>query len=84
VEVPGKDDLLIAIIFESLRPPDPRGLPDYVTTPCKKECAIIKQRKYIKQVHMVLSDVDPVRGALMRASAGQCGMDSICCSASTV
>ena len=33
---------------------------------------------------MVLSDMSPVKGALMRASAGQCGMDSAGCSASTM
>jgi len=84
VEVPGKDDHLTTSILEVLRPPDPTGLPDYVTSPFKHGCAILKQCRHIKKAHRVLSNMDPVRGALMRASAGQCDMDYVGCAASTM
>ena len=44
----------------------------------------IKQRQHIIQAHRVLVSLDPIRSALMRACAGQCGLDSSCYSTSTV
>jgi hypothetical protein len=84
VEVPGKDDDAASIHPEPLRPPDPRDLSDLARPPCKHECAIIKQRRHIRQAHKLLQEIGPVRGALMKAPAGQCGMDGGACSSHTV
>ena len=83
VEVPELDDRLL-VAPEPIRPPDPRGLVDFIIAPCNSECAIIKQRRHIQQTHRVLSSLDQVRSALMRTSASQCGLESACCFASTV
>ena len=75
MEVPGKKDQATATAPKPLRPPDPRVLQDYITSPCKHECAIIKHRRHIKQAHKVLSSMHPVRSAVMRACAGQCCLE---------
>ena len=67
-----------------MRPPEPRGMADYLTAPCKHEYAIFKERRHITQAHRVLVSLDPIKSALTRASAGKCGVDSSCCMASTV
>ena len=83
VEVPGMDDRVL-IAPEPIRPPDPRGVVDFITAPCKHECATLKHRRHSQQAHGVLSSLDPVRSAMTRASDGHCGLDSTCCFASTV
>jgi hypothetical protein len=83
VEVPGLEDRA-QTAPEPMRPPHPRGMIDYITAPCNRECVIFKQRRHIKQAHRVLLSLDPVRGARMKASAGHCRLDSSFCSASTV
>ena len=83
VEVPGLKDRT-PTAPEPMRPLEPREITDYLTAPCKHECAIFKQCRHIKQAHNVLVSLDPIRSALMRASAGQCGVDSSCCMAPTV
>jgi hypothetical protein len=75
VEVSGLEYRALAVP-KPMRPPDPRGMADYITTPCKHECAIFKQGRHTKQAHGVLASLDPVRSATMRASAGQHGLDS--------
>ena len=57
---------------------------DYIPTPCKHECIIIKQVRHAKKAHKVSSDLNPVKKALLRATAGQCGMDSAYCTMDTV
>jgi hypothetical protein len=64
--------------------PEPRSLSDYVMATCKQECSILKQARHVRQAHHVFSNLDPVRKALMRAAAGQCGRDSAHCSLATV
>jgi len=44
VKVPGTNDRVL-VAPEPIRPPDPRGLVDFITAPCKHECAISKQRR---------------------------------------
>ena len=83
VEVPGLNDRTSSA-FDLMRPPEPRGMADYLTAPCKHEWAIFKQRRHIREVHSVLVPLDPIRSALKRAYAGQCGVVSSCCTASTV
>ena len=83
VEVPGLEDRA-STAPEPMRPPYPRGMADYITSPHKHEFAIFKQRRHTKQAHRFLASLDPVRSALMRASAGQCGLDFSCCSVSKV
>ena len=45
---------------------------------------MIKQSRHGKQALEVFESMDPVKQALMRASAGQCGMDNAHCSTTTV
>ena len=55
--------------------PEPRTLTDFVTAPCKHECSILKQIRHAKQAHRLLSTLNPTKQALLRANAGQCGLD---------
>ena len=64
--------------------PEPRLLSDYTTAPCKHECGIIKQIRHAKQAHRLLSALNLVKQTLLRATVGQCGMDSANCRSSTV
>ena len=64
--------------------PEPRTLGDFVTAPCKHEFSIRKQIRHVKQAHRPLSTLNPTKQALLRANAGQCGLDSAHCHASTV
>ena len=64
--------------------PEPRPLIDYPLAPCKHECSLIKQARHVRQVLNIFEAMDPLQEPLMRASAGQCGMDSAHCSISTV
>ena len=57
---------------------------DFVTAPCKHECSIIKQVRDAKKAHRVLSALNPMKQALLRATAGQCGTDSASCTTDTV
>jgi len=75
VEVPGVNGRVL-MAPESIRPPDPRGLADFINAPCNTECVILKQRRHIQQAHIVLSALDPMRNALMRVSVGKFGLDS--------
>jgi hypothetical protein len=68
VEVPGKE-VQASIALKPMRPP--RRMMDYISAPCTHECVIIKQRRHTKQSHKVLSSLDLVRSALMRASTRQ-------------
>jgi hypothetical protein len=63
--------------------PEPRQLSDFITAPCRHECNIIKQARHAKKAQRVLSTLNPVQQALLRATAGQCGMDSASCTTAT-
>jgi hypothetical protein len=65
---------------DSISLPEPRPLSDYPSAPCKHECSLIKQARHVKQALEVFEAMDPVNQALMRATAGQCGLDSAQCS----
>ncbi len=69
---------------EPITLPEPRLLSDFITAPCKHECSIIKQARHAKKAHRVLVALNPVKQALLRASAGQCGLDSASCTTNTV
>jgi hypothetical protein len=69
---------------EPITLPEPRLISDFVTAPCRHECNILKQVRHVKKAHIVLSALNPVKQALLRATAGQCGMDSASCSMDTV
>ena len=71
-------------VLEPIALPEPRLVGDYITAPCKHECSIIKQVRHAKKAQRVLSTLNPVKHALLRATAGQCGMDSASCSMDTV
>jgi hypothetical protein len=85
VEVPGRFDPEKQDLFPmpiTLR--EPRLVNDFVAAPCIHECNIIKQVRHAKKAHKVLSTLTPVKQALLRATAGQCGMDSAACTMGTV
>ena len=63
--------------------PEPRPLSDYSLAPCKHEGNLIKQARHVRQALEVFQSMDPMKRALMRASAGQCGMDTAHCSTTT-
>ena len=48
VEVPGLEDRT-PLAPEPMRPREPKGMVDYLTAPYKHECAVLKQRRHIKQ-----------------------------------
>jgi len=52
--------------------------------PCRQECNVIKQRRHAKQAFSVLSSLNPVKQALMRASTCPCGLDSAHCHSDNV
>jgi hypothetical protein len=56
--------------------PEPRSLDDYASAPCKLEVSILKQIRHAKQAYNVFSSLDSVKQSLMRASAGQCGINT--------
>jgi hypothetical protein len=58
-------------------------LVNYITSLCKQECSIIKHVRYAKRALTVLTALNNVKKALMRASACQCGLDSSYCHADT-
>ena len=64
--------------------PELRTLSDYITSPCKHECNIFKQIRHAKQAHRVLSALNPIKQTLLRATAGECGLDSAHCHFATV
>jgi hypothetical protein len=45
---------------------------------------VIKLRRHVKQAFRVLSSLNPVKRSLMRATVGQCGVDSSFCHSETV
>jgi hypothetical protein len=49
--------------------PDLRTLVDYATTPCKHECAILKQSRHIRQAHEVWRKGTVMQRALMLSRA---------------
>jgi hypothetical protein len=49
---------------------------DYPLAPCMHECSLIKQARHVRQALEVFEAPDPLQQTLMRASTGQCGMDS--------
>jgi hypothetical protein len=55
---------------------DLRTTADYATTPCKHECAILKQYRHVRQAHAVWRDDTIMQRALMLSRAGQCGLDT--------
>ena len=63
---------------------EPRLLGDYITAPYKHECGICKQIRHAKQAQKLLSTLNPTKQSLLRATAGQCGLDSANCHSSTV
>jgi len=70
--------------LEPITLPEPRLLSDYTTAPCKHDCGIYKQIRHAKQAHILLTTLDPTKQALLRATAGQCGLDAAHCHTSTV
>ena len=64
--------------------PEPRLLSDYTIAPCKHECGIFKQIRHAKHAHKLLSTLNLTKQSLLRATAGQCGLDSAHCHSSTV
>ena len=76
VEVPGRFVNLEThtkpepIVLTDLRVPS-----DYVTTPCKHECAIMKQARHVRHAYQVWTDSTMTQRALMVSRSGQCGMD---------
>ncbi len=64
--------------------PEPRSLEDYSSAPCKMEVSILTEIRHAKQAYKVFSAMDTVKQSLMRASTGQCGMDTAHCSLATV
>jgi len=71
-------------VLEPVTLPEPRLLNDYTTAPCKHECGIINQLRHAKQAHKLLSTLNPIKQTLLRATSGQCGMDSTHWHSSTV
>ncbi len=69
---------------EPLTLPEPRPLSDYLTAPCKHECGVFKQIRHAKQAHRMLMSFNSTKQSLLRATAGQFGLDSAYCHASTV
>jgi hypothetical protein len=69
---------------EPINLPEPRHLSDYTTAPCKHECGIYKQIRHAKQARGLLTTLNSTKQALLRATAGQCGMDSAHCHSSIV
>jgi hypothetical protein len=84
VEIPGKYTGAAVQLPDPIVLPEPRSLADYALAPCKHECNILKQRRHVGQAHKLLERMDPLKQALMRASACQCGLDSAHCSSATV
>jgi hypothetical protein len=77
VEVPGRfDPDKHDPTPEPITLPEPRLVSDFVTVPCKYECNIIKQVRHAKKARIVLSTLNLVKQALLRATAGECGMYS--------
>ena len=71
VEVPGRfDPDKQDPAPEPISLPEPRLVSDFVTAPCRHECNIIKQVCHAKKAHRVLSILNPVKQALLRATAG--------------
>jgi hypothetical protein len=69
---------------EPITLPEPLTLSAYITTPCKHECNIFKQIRHAKHAHRVHSALNPIKQTLLRATAGQCGLDSTHCDSATV
>jgi len=63
--------------------PEPRPLSNYPLAPCKHECSLIKQARHVRQALEVFKTMNPVKQAMMRASACQCGTDFARCSTAT-
>ena len=85
VDVPGAyDPDKVDPAPEPLTLPEPRLLSDYITAPCKHECGIFKQIRHAKQAHRVIASLNLIRQSLLRATAGQCGLDLAHCHESTV
>ncbi len=59
--------------------PEPQTMLDYSIALCKHECNLLKQARHAKQARELFLSMDPIRQTLMRASSGQCGMDSAHC-----
>ena len=55
---------------ETMTPPEPRLMSDYVTAPCMHECSNIKQVRNAKKAHRITSALNPVKQSLLRATAG--------------
>jgi len=85
VETPGSyDPERPDSIPEPVTLPEPRTLGDYVTAPYTHKCSILKQIRHAKQTHSLLSTLNLTKHSLLRATAGQCGLDSAHCNSSTV
>jgi hypothetical protein len=85
MEVPGRfDPDKHDSVPEPITLPEPRLVSDYITAPCRHECSIMKQVRHAKMAHRVLSALNPVKQAFLRATMGQCGRDSASCTMDTV
>jgi len=85
VEVPGRfDPENQDPAPEPMTLPEPRLMSGYITAPCRHECSIIKQVSHAKQAHGIITALNPVKQSLLRATAGQCGMDTAYCNMDTV
>ncbi len=63
---------------EPITLPEPRQVSDLVTAPYRHECIIIKQVRHAKKAHKLLSALNPVKQALLRATAGHCMWNGFC------
>jgi hypothetical protein len=69
---------------EPITLPNPRSLSEYSLAPCRHKGGIIKQTKHAKQAFAIFTGMGPIKRTLMKASLGQCGLDSAHRSPSTV
>ena len=63
---------------------EPRQMSDYITVPCKHECNVMKQIRNAKHALIVFFALNPIKQTLLRATTGQCGLDSAYCHYATV
>ena len=62
VDAPGRHSAeMLDGALEAITLPDPRLLVDYITTPCKHECKVIKRMRHVRQAFRVLSSLNPVK-----------------------
>ncbi len=80
VEIPGSSASSSITLPDPIVLPQPRSLADFVSAPCTHECSLLRQSKMAKHAAKVFLKMGPVKQALLRASAGQCGRYNAHCS----